>query len=77
MCIRDSLKALLLEENVDLGQVRRALKEIADLQVEVRMLRITHRIEIEKVLTADQRAKLRSERESMKMRHRPPEPDDN
>jgi Spy/CpxP family protein refolding chaperone len=74
---RAQLQKLLLDENVDLGQVRQTLKEIADLQVEVRMLRIKHRIEIEKVLTAEQRAKLRAERDSMRMRHGPPEPEDN
>jgi Spy/CpxP family protein refolding chaperone len=74
---RTHLRKLLLEENVDLGQVRQLLKEIADLQVEVRMLRIRHRMEIEKVLTTEQRSKLRAERESMRMHHGPPEPDDN
>ncbi|TAL33455.1 MAG: periplasmic heavy metal sensor [Spirochaetes bacterium] len=73
---RIRLEKMLLEENVDLSQVRAVLKEIADLQVELRLLRIKHHIAIEKVLTADQRAKLRAEREAMRMHH-PPDRDDN
>lgn len=53
------LRLLLLEEKVDLKKVRLLLKEIANLQVEVRMLRIKHRLDLEKILTRDQRKKLK------------------
>ena len=54
------LAAMLLEDNVDLEKVRPMLKEISDLQVEVRMLRIMQWLDIEKVLNPSQRTKLRN-----------------
>ncbi|MBN2160991.1 MAG: periplasmic heavy metal sensor [Spirochaetes bacterium] len=59
------LKKLLLEENVNMGKVRALLKEIADIRVEMQVLRIEHRLAIEKVLTADQKEKMRSFRRHM------------
>jgi len=56
------LKRLLLEDNPNLATVRSALREISDLKIEVHMLKISHRLEIEKVLTAEQKTKLRSMR---------------
>lgn len=54
------LRKLLLEDNVDLKEVRALIKEISDLRVEVQMLRIQHRLDIEKVLTPDQKIKLKN-----------------
>lgn len=56
---RIQLKRLLLEKEIDLKKVRLILTELSKLQVESRMLRIKHRIEIEKQLTAEQRQKAR------------------
>ncbi|MBP7737604.1 MAG: Spy/CpxP family protein refolding chaperone [Spirochaetes bacterium] len=56
------LKKLLLEDTVDMAKVRALLKEIGDLRVELQALRIEHRLDIEKVLTADQKAKMRQHR---------------
>jgi Spy/CpxP family protein refolding chaperone len=59
------LERLLLEDTVDLAKVRSLLSEISDLRVEVQMLRIQHRLEIEKVLTAEQKAKMKQHRKHM------------
>jgi Spy/CpxP family protein refolding chaperone len=56
---RTQLKRLLLEENVDLTKVRKLLEEIASIQVDMRMLMIKQRLEIERVLTSKQRKKMR------------------
>jgi Spy/CpxP family protein refolding chaperone len=56
------LERLLLEDNVNLNNVRSVLREIADIRIEIHMLKIAHRLEIEKVLTAEQKTKLRSMR---------------
>jgi Spy/CpxP family protein refolding chaperone len=61
------LRKMLLEDNVDLAEVRKLVKETSDIHVEVEMLRIQHHIDIEKVLTPEQRTKLRTERRGMKM----------
>jgi Spy/CpxP family protein refolding chaperone len=53
------LKRLLLEESIDLKKVRALLKELSDLRVEVQMLRIKQRIDIEKQLTKEQRRNLK------------------
>ncbi len=54
------MKKLLLEDQVDLAKVRALLKEVSDYRVELHMLRIQHRLDIEKVLTTEQRAKMKS-----------------
>jgi Spy/CpxP family protein refolding chaperone len=59
------LKKLLLEDTVDMTSVRSLLKEIGDLRVELQALRIEHRLDIEKVLTAEQKAKMRQHRKHM------------
>lgn len=56
------LERLLLEENVNLNNVRSVLREIADIRIEIHMLKITHRLEIEKVLTQEQKSKLKAMR---------------
>ncbi len=59
------LRKLLLEDTVDIDAARTVLKELADLQVETRVLRIQHRLDIEKVLTKEQKTRLRSEKRGM------------
>ncbi len=69
------LKKLLLEDAVDMTRVRALLKEIGDLRVELQALRIEHRLDIEKVLSPEQKAKMRQHRMHMKKkdkgRHHP------
>jgi Spy/CpxP family protein refolding chaperone len=67
------LRKTLLDDNVDLKDVRSQLKEISDLQLETRMLMIQHRLDIEKALTPEQRIRLKGEREGMKMNCPPPD----
>ncbi len=59
------LRKLLLEDEVDINAARKVLKELSDLQVETRVLRIQHRLDIEKVLTKEQKTRLRSEKRGM------------
>jgi Spy/CpxP family protein refolding chaperone len=61
------LERLLLENNVNLNSVRSVLREIADMRIEIDMLKIAQRLEIEKVLTAEQKTKLRAMRQHPKM----------
>jgi Spy/CpxP family protein refolding chaperone len=53
------LRKLFLEDNVDIDKVRSLLKEISDLRTELHILRIQHGLEIEKVLTPAQKAKVK------------------
>jgi Spy/CpxP family protein refolding chaperone len=59
------LERLLLEDTVDLGKVKALLREISDLKVEVHMLMIQHRLDIEKVLTPEQKEKMKQHRKHM------------
>jgi len=59
------LKRLLLDETVDMARVRVLVKEIADLRAELQILRIQHRLDIEKVLTPEQKVKMRQHRKHM------------
>lgn len=59
---RIQLERLLLEENINLNNVRNLLREIADIRIDIHMLKITHRLEIEKVLTQEQKTKLKAMR---------------
>ncbi len=75
---RIQLERLMLEENVNLSTVRNLLREIADIRIEIYMLKITHRLEIEKVLTQEQKSKLKAMRGPHHkmgpgMRHRDPD----
>ena len=65
----DRLKNLLREENVDRAGLRKALQTIGSMQTEMRYQMILQRLDIEKILTPEQRKKLREER------RRPPRPD--
>ena len=66
---RIRLKGLLLEEDINLNKVRSLLREISDVKIELRLLRIKHRIEIEKILTPDQKRKHRANRKRMRKKH--------
>lgn len=67
---RVKLRRMLLEENVDLQGVRSLLKEISDQRLEVRMLRIKQRLDIEKILTPSQRVKLKASKMEMRKRYK-------
>jgi len=56
---RIHVKRLLMEDNVNLSQVRSQLEEISKLKVEMHMLRIRHKLDIERILTPEQRSKAR------------------
>lgn len=60
------LRRMLLEENVDLQGVRSLLKEISDLRLEVKMLRIKQRLDIEKILTPSQRTRVKASKREMR-----------
>ncbi len=59
------LQGLLLEDNINLKEVRSLLEEISALHVEMGMLRINQRLDIEKILTAGQRNRLKDSRGGM------------
>lgn len=56
------LERLLLEDTPDLGNVRKALREISDIKLEIQMIKVSHRLEIEKVLTQEQKTRLKGMR---------------
>ena len=60
-----ALRKVLRAETVDLDKARALLKEIGDFQVENRIIRIRHWLEIEKLLNPEQRKKLRDARPGM------------
>ncbi|MDY6934052.1 MAG: Spy/CpxP family protein refolding chaperone [Spirochaetota bacterium] len=62
---RINLQSMLLEDNVNLKKVRSLLKEISELKIEIRMLRIKQRLDIEKLLTPSQKNRLRGSRMGM------------
>ncbi len=65
------LKELLKKDNVDRANIRKVLQSIGYLQTEMRYQMILHFLDIENVLTPEQRNKMKEERN----RHRPPHPD--
>ncbi|MBA7498961.1 hypothetical protein ES704_01700 [subsurface metagenome] len=52
------IKALLLEPETELAKIREKLKEVADLQVELKVKTIEKYLEIKDLLTSEQQAKL-------------------
>ncbi len=69
------LRRILLNDAVNLNKVRKQLRRISNVKIELRILRIKHRLEIEKVLTPKQKRILRSEKmrgrkHKMHRRHR-------
>ncbi len=73
---RIQLKRMLLEDSVDINQVRGKLREISDITLEIRVLKIQQRLEIEKVLTPAQKARLREMRMGPHHRRFDRSPDD-
>ncbi len=59
------LKEQLLGETIDFSDVKSLLKQISEVEVDMRMLKIKQRVEIENILTKDQRDKLKQERKTM------------
>jgi Spy/CpxP family protein refolding chaperone len=59
------LKSMLLGDVGNTGELRVILRKISDIEVEMRMSRIQQRFAIEKILTKEQRERLRNERRSM------------
>lgn len=55
------LRRLLLKNNVNINEIRELLKETSAIEVEIRLLRIEQRLSIEKILTPEQRERLRNE----------------
>jgi Spy/CpxP family protein refolding chaperone len=64
------LKRLLLEKNININNVRILLKEIAEVKIEIRILRIKQRLEIEQLLSEEQKNKLRNEKRHKRRRMR-------
>ncbi|TGL35318.1 periplasmic heavy metal sensor [Leptospira koniambonensis] len=56
--LHESLRKLLESPKVDLVAVKSKLKEISDIQLELRFLHIKGRLEFESILTPDQKQKL-------------------
>ncbi|EMY76875.1 hypothetical protein LEP1GSC060_3213 [Leptospira weilii serovar Ranarum str. ICFT] len=57
--IEIELEGLLMEPNVDLTKIRKHLIEIGKYTAEIRINQISHRLAIEKVLTQDQKSKIK------------------
>lgn len=59
------LRRLLGTDPVDLNAVKNILREIGLVEADIRFERISHHMDIEKILTPEQREKLRRERHRM------------
>ncbi|WP_025180205.1 Spy/CpxP family protein refolding chaperone [Leptospira interrogans] len=64
--IEIKLEGLLMEPNVDLVKIRKLLVEIGKYSAEIRINQISHRLAIEKVLTQDQKSKIKEQRPESK-----------
>ncbi|EMN63112.1 hypothetical protein FH593_04055 [Leptospira interrogans] len=64
--IEIELEGLLMEPNVDLVKIRKLLVEIGKYSAEIRINQISHRLAIEKVLTQDQKSKIKEQRPESK-----------
>lgn len=61
------LRRLIIKDDVKIDEARALLKEISEIEIEIRLLKIKHRLEIEKVLTPEQKSKMKKE---VRKRHR-------
>jgi Spy/CpxP family protein refolding chaperone len=52
---KEELRNLILDRNINFDKIRAKLKEIAEIDVEIRILFIKHRIDIEKIMTPEQK----------------------
>lgn len=59
------LQRQLLEDNVDMAKVRALIKDMSGIKAELQVLRIQHRLDIEKTLTPEQKAKMKAHRKQM------------
>jgi Spy/CpxP family protein refolding chaperone len=66
---RIELKALLLAEKIDFDSVRKKLREISEIEVELKIIQIQHRLSLQEILTPEQKKQLIRERREMKHRH--------
>ncbi len=57
---RNKLHNLLTEDNINLKDVRSLLEELSKFELEIRMLRINQVLDIENILTPDQKKQLRN-----------------
>ncbi|MCH1912888.1 Spy/CpxP family protein refolding chaperone [Leptospira noguchii] len=60
--IEIELEGLLMKPNVDLVKIRKLLVEIGKYSAEIRINQISHRLAIEKILTQDQKSKIKEQR---------------
>jgi len=60
--LKGELRRLLLAKEVDFNVVRKKLREISEIEIELKILMIRHRLELEKVLSPEQMKKLKRER---------------
>jgi Spy/CpxP family protein refolding chaperone len=60
------LKQLVREENININKVRAKLGEISNVEIEQKILSIEHRMEVQKLLTPDQKKKLSEEKKLTK-----------
>jgi len=56
------LREALMAQNPDLDRIRSYLKDISEIEVELRIVKIKQSLEIEKIFTPDQRELMRKER---------------
>jgi Spy/CpxP family protein refolding chaperone len=63
--MRIQLQKLLIEDVIEMDKVKNLLREISDIRIDIHITRIEHRIEIEKVLTPEQKAKIKTHRHRM------------
>ena len=73
---RYELRQLLLAEKINIESVRNKLREISDIEVELKIIQIQHRLALQKVLTPAQTKLLLKERREMKRHHRMRDLDD-
>jgi Spy/CpxP family protein refolding chaperone len=52
---KDELRNLILDKNINFNKIRSKLKEISEIDVEIRILFIKHRIDIENIMTPEQK----------------------
>ena len=59
---KEELRNLILDKNINFEKIRSKLKEISEIDVEIRILFIKHRIDIENIMTPDQKKMMRKGR---------------
>ncbi len=59
---KEELRNLILDKNINFDKIRSKLKEISEIDVEIRILFIKHRIDIENIMTPDQKNLMRKGR---------------